>query len=285
MVLHVASVHIDDARSTVHRLVQVYLTIFQRHHDAGRLEGGAGFPQVTHGIVLHLIVFAISTARKVDDGLDVTCLHLHHHGNANLSVDQLFLQLAAQSAVGKVLNVDVDGGEQVVAVLGRRIDDGHLAVAHDDEVLRARLTAQDAVEAQLQSAFRQAAGIVEELADGTAGKSAVRFEAKQHLVGMESASIHALTQERQFLAGPILDIAGQLGIDTPRVLATGLAFEQALTEPLGIAVREDTSQALGYAVQVNAEGRIAESARLGFDGRVRVVHGKVHIEGILGHGA
>ena len=95
VVFHLTSVHWDNTWSTIHSLVQVYLSVLQSNHNAGGLEGGAGFPKVAHGIVLHLVVFPIRPASQVDDSLDVARLDFHHDGNAYLSVDSFFLQLTA----------------------------------------------------------------------------------------------------------------------------------------------------------------------------------------------
>ena len=102
-----------------------------------------------------------------------------------------------------------------MSVLGRTVHDGHLAVAHRDVVLGAGPSAQDAVEAQLQSALGTAAGVVVKLAYGSACQSAIRLEAEQHLVAMEAAAVHAFPEQGQLLAGTILNVACQLGVDAP----------------------------------------------------------------------
>ena len=285
VVLHLAAMHVDDARGAVHLLVQGYLPVLKSHHDAGCLERRARLPEVAHGIVLHLVVLAVLASGQVDDGLHVACLHFHHNGNTHLTVHKLFLQLAAQGAVGKVLYVDVDGGEQVMPVLCLSIYDGNPPVAHGDEVLRAGLATKDAVETQLQTALGLAACIVVKFAYRAACQSAIGFEAEQHLVGMEATLVHALPEEWQILTSTILNVAGQLGIDAPGVLAASLSLQQALAEPLLVAVGEDVGQSLCNTVQVNTESRVAESPCLCLDARIRVVHGKVHIESILRHSA
>ena len=172
-----------------------------------------------------------------------------------------------------------------MSVLGGTVHDGHLAVAHRDVVLAAGPSAQDAVEAQFQSALGAAAGIVVEFADGAACQSAVRLEAEQHLVGVEAAAVHAFAEEGQLLAGPILYVCGQLRVDAPGVLAALLALQEAFAEPLLVAVGEDAGQAFGYAVQVDAESRIAEGYRLLFADGIRVRDCEVHVKGVLGHSA
>ena len=196
VVLHLATMHVDNARSTIHSLVQVYLAVFECHHNARGFKRRTRLPKVAHSIVFHFVVLAVLASCQVDDGLHVASLHLHHDHDTHLAVHQFFLQLAAKGAVGKVLYVDVDRRKQVMPVLCLRVDDGNSSVANGNEVLRARLPPQDAVETQFEAALRLAARIVVELADGAACQPAVWLEAKQHLVGMEAALVHRLPQER-----------------------------------------------------------------------------------------
>ena len=144
--------------------------------------------------------------------------------------------------------VNVNGGQEVVPILGLRVNDGNLSVTDNDEMLRAWFATQNAVETQLKSAFCLTTRVVIKFADGSASQSAIRLEAKQHFVGMETALVHALSKEGQLLASAVLNVAGQLRINTPRVFAASLSLQETFAEPLFFAVREDASQAFCYAI-------------------------------------
>ena len=103
------------------RVVNVHLAVVKRHHHCDGFEGGAGLYAVD-GMVLHLVVVAVLGAVEVGYGFDFSAVDLHEYAATPLGVE--LLQGLSQGFLYDVLQVCVDGGAYVVAVL--RLSDGYI---------------------------------------------------------------------------------------------------------------------------------------------------------------
>ena len=73
-------------------------------------------------MVLHLVVVAVLGAVEVGDGFDFAAVHLHEYATSPLGL--VVLQRVAQRFLHDVLQVGIDGGAYVVAVL--RLANGYV---------------------------------------------------------------------------------------------------------------------------------------------------------------
>ena len=128
VVPHLASIHVHHPVTGVYQGVWRYFSVFQGHHDRGRLESRTGFQQVADGVAVHLVVLSVAGFGQVDDGFHFAGGNFHQHGDAHESVDAL--QFVTQCFLANVLHADVDGRNHVTAVLRRNVDYVEVAV-HD----------------------------------------------------------------------------------------------------------------------------------------------------------
>ena len=252
VVLHVAAVHVPHAAARVDPLRGVADAGVESHEYAGRLEHGARLAQVRDGVVLNLAIFAVGTARHVDDGLHVARLHFHEDGHAQVAADEL--QLVDDGTLGQVLHGNVDGGHDVIAVDGGFVDNLHAAVEHLLHVYDAVFAAQERVERQFQSAACRVDG-AKHVAYGALSQRAEGASAGVERVVVEAALILAESEDRQFVHFAELVVGDAVGPDGPvaqRVLA-GLLY--VVAELLG-RLGEDGGQSFADGVHLHAEQRV-----------------------------
>ena len=159
VILHHTTVHQILSVAHLHAILARHHSVLQRYHDGGCLEGGAGFPEVGDGIVLHLGIVVVarrSQACHIGDGFHVARGHFHQHHDANLAVD--FLQLTHNHLLGSVLHPDIDGRNDVEAIDGFYISAVCPLFAHFLTMHLSVHTTQDAVVSQFQTVHRRVTG-------------------------------------------------------------------------------------------------------------------------------
>jgi len=90
--------------------------IFQCNDHRHQLEGGAGLRAFAYCVVVGLMVQSVRSYLEVCDGLDVAGLHLHHHSATVMGF--VFRELLVQSVLCRILQVKIDGGDNIVSGAG-----------------------------------------------------------------------------------------------------------------------------------------------------------------------
>ena len=99
------------------------------------LEHRARLKQVAHGMILDFPIFTVNTFLHVDNGLDVSGLHLHNDGYAHVAVN--YLQFIDNGALSQVLHLHVDGGYDVGSGYRRGVYNVEKLIEHLAPVLDA----------------------------------------------------------------------------------------------------------------------------------------------------
>ncbi len=93
-----------------------YQSLIEASHQCGELHGRAGFKTAANGVVKLFGVEVIFLFREIDHGAHKASFHFHQHDTSPRGL--VFFQVLLQRFVGQVLQVNVEGGNEVAARLG-----------------------------------------------------------------------------------------------------------------------------------------------------------------------
>ena len=246
--------HVHDTIFRIHLIIGRDVAVFQSHHDGGRLESRPGLHEVAHRGVPHLVVVAVAGPLHVHVGLHFTGGHFHHHGHTVYGAQ--VLQLVGQGFLGNVLDVHVDGRDDITAIDGRLVHDAQELVHHLLAVDDAVLPPQEGVVGQLQSVLGPLLHVGEHVSQRAPGQRAERLLALIEGQYVEPAFISRQVEDRQLLHFLLLQIGDTFGVN--QVVAALLlpSGQQVVAEFLRAFVRENGMQALADFREVIHQHRV-----------------------------
>ena len=136
VVAHGLVVELIRSRAGGDAVAQVQGRFFQQGNHRGQLEGGTGFGESAHGVVIHLGVASVFPLAQIRHCFDLTGAHLHHH---RATVGRLMLlQRGQQRRLRHVLHVHIQSSLNIQSLLGANLG----AVVHRLPVVARHLLKQ-----------------------------------------------------------------------------------------------------------------------------------------------
>ena len=239
-------------------LVDVEFGIGVEQYEHGcQLEGGAWLDAHAQREVITLealVGFLVSL--QVGDGFHLTSGHFHDDGAALFGF--VLDDGVAEGAFCNVLDADVDGGHDVVAVDG--VDVGFILNGNPRPVVDFALfvasvaAAEDGVAGALQSHQF----VIADIADGAFGEGAVGVVALElGLRQAESAFVGTFVQEGESLHLLALT-QGDVEVDEEVSLAVGLGVDEAFLPGGGVSFWEHGGQLEAELVDMCVEGSVVD---------------------------